>query len=113
MTVVNANKVASNSAVLLVFSPPPPTTPVVTAVSSLKAANTAQTLTIAGTGFTPGNGLKVIVGYNSYGYYYPVITATATQIQVQIDPGTVARTWEVEVIDSNVAISNVAALQSQ
>lgn len=113
VTVVNANKVASNSAVLLVFSPPPPTTPVVTAVSSLKAANTAQTLTIAGTGFTPGNGLKVIVGYNSYGYYYPVITATATQIQVQIDPGTVARTWEVEVIDSNVAISNVAALQSQ
>jgi len=113
VTVVNANNVASNSAVLLVFPPPPPTTPVITAVSSLKAANTTQTLTIAGTGFTPGNSLKVIVGYNGYGYYYPVITATATQIQVQIDPGTVARTWEVEVIDSNGAISNVATFQSQ
>jgi hypothetical protein len=111
--VVNANSVASNSASLQVTAPAPPTTPVITAVSSLKAANTNQTLTITGTGFTPGNSLRVVVGYNGYGYYYPVISATATQILVQIDPGSIARTWEVEVIDSNGAISNVATFQSQ
>jgi pseudomonalisin len=111
--VVNANNIASNVATLEVTAPAPPTTPAITSVSLLKAASTNQTLTIAGTGFTPGNGLKVVVGYNGYGYYYPVISATATQIQVQIDPGTVARTWEVEVIDSNGAISNVATFISQ
>jgi hypothetical protein len=90
-----------------------PITPAITAVSSPKAANTNQTLTITGTGFTPGNGLRVVVGYSGYGYYYPVISAIAAQIQVQIDPGAVARMWGVEVIGSNVAISNVATFPSQ
>ncbi len=111
--VVNANNAASNSANLTVTAPAPPTKPVVTSVSSLKAENVTQTLTITGTGFTPGNGLQVVVGYNGYGYYYPVISATTTQIQVQVDPGTVARTWEVEVIDSNGVISNVATFPVQ
>jgi pseudomonalisin len=111
--VVNANNAASNSVSLQVTAPAAPTTPAITSVSSLKAANTNQILTITGTGFTPGSGLKVVVGYNGSGYYYPVISATATQIQVQIDPGTVARTWEVEAIDSNGAISNVATFKSQ
>jgi hypothetical protein len=76
----------------------------------LKAENANQTLTITGTGFTP-NSLEVVVGYNGIGKFYPVISATATQIQVQVDPGTVARTWEVEVVDSNGAISNLATFQ--
>jgi subtilase family serine protease len=108
--VLNANNAASNSATLQVTAP---ITPVITAVSSLKAANTPQTLTITGTGFTPGPGLQVVIGYNGAGYYYPVISSTATQIQAQIDPGTVARIWEVEVIDSDGFISNVATFPSK
>jgi hypothetical protein len=89
-----------------------PVAPAITSVSSLRAANIYQTLTITGTGFTPGSGLQVVVGYNGSGNYYPVISSTATQIQVDIDPGTIARTWQVEVIDSNGIVSNVATFQS-
>ena len=110
ITVVNANNVASKAASLTVTAP---ATPAITSVSNLTAANTNQTLTINGTGFTPGSGLQVVVGYNGRGNYYPVISGTATQIQVQIDPGTTKRTWEVEVIDSNGAVSNVATFVSQ
>jgi hypothetical protein len=96
-----------------VTAPPAPAKPVISSASSLKAQNVYQTLTISGTGFTPGNGLQVVVGYNGYGYYYPVVSATTTQIQVQVDPGTVVRTWEVEVIDSDGVISNVATFPAQ
>jgi hypothetical protein len=109
--VVNVNNVASNTASLTVTAPPPATKPLITAVSSLAAANTNQILTITGTGFTPGSGLGVVVGYDGSGYYYPIISATTTQIQVAIDPGKTPRQWEVEVIDSNGAISNVVTFQ--
>ena len=85
----------------------------ITAVSALKAENETQTVTITGTGFTPGSGLRVVVGYNGYGNYYPVLSATTTQVQVQVDPGTTVRMWEVEVIDSNGVISNVAMFPAQ
>jgi pseudomonalisin len=118
LQVVNASGAASNSASLTVTAPTGPTAPTapakpaITSVSSLKAENASQTLTVTGTGFTPGNGLQVVIGYNGYGYYYPVTSATATQIQVQFNPDGVTRTWEIEVIDSNNAISNVATFQS-
>jgi hypothetical protein len=107
--VYNASNVASNTANLQVTAPPT-TTPVITSVSSLASINSTQTLTINGTGFTPGSGLRVVVAYNYSGYYYPILSATTTQIQVQVDPA-VAGTWEVEVIDSNGAVSNVATFQ--
>jgi hypothetical protein len=107
--VVNANNAASNSASLTVTAPAAATKPAITSVSSVTATNTNQTVTITGTGFS--SGAQVVIGYNGYGYYYPVISATATQIQVLFDPGTTPRLWEVEVIDSNGAISNVATFQ--
>jgi hypothetical protein len=110
VTVLNANNQASNAATLTVTAV---AAPVITSVSNLKATNTNQTLTINGSGFTPGSGLRVVVGYNGYGNFYPVISSTATQIQVQFDPGTTARTWEVEVLDSNGALSNLATFVSQ
>jgi subtilase family serine protease len=107
--VINANGVASNSASLTVNAPAAPAKPVITSVSPVTATNTSQTVTITGTGFTAG--VQVVIGYNGYGYYYPVISSTATQIQVLFDPGTTPELWEVEVIDSNGAISNVATFQ--
>jgi hypothetical protein len=108
--VTSPSKFASNTASLTVTAPVPPAKPVITAVSTLAATNTNQILTITGTGFTAGN-VQVVVGYGGIGYYYPVISSSTVQIQVQIDPGTTPRQWEVEVIDSNGAVSNVVTFQ--
>jgi hypothetical protein len=107
--VVNANNVASNAVGLTVTAPAAPTTPIITSVSAVTATNTNQIVTITGTGFT--SKVQAVIGYNGSGYYFPVISSTATQIQVLFDPGTTPRLWEVEVIDSNGAISNVATFQ--
>ncbi len=109
--VVDPSGAQSNTVNLTVRAPV--AKPTITSVSSLTASNTIQTLTINGTGFTPGAGLRVVVGFNGTGNYYPVLSATTTQIQVQVNPGRVARTWEVEVIDSNGAVSNVGTFQVQ
>lgn len=107
--VVNPSGGQSNTVNLTVSAPA--TKPVITSVSSLTASNTTQALTIMGSGFTPGSGLRVIAGHNGVGSYYPVLSATTTQIQVQINPGGIARTWLVEAIDSNGAVSNVGTFQ--
>jgi hypothetical protein len=111
ITVVTAGNQASNAASLAVTAPSG--APVITSVSNVPAKSVKETVTINGSGFTPGPGLYVVIGYNGFGYSYPVLSATATQIQAQFNPGTTPRTWQIEVIDSNGAISNVATFVSQ
>jgi pseudomonalisin len=75
---------------------------------------TAQTLTIAGSGFTAGTGLKVVVtnGGTSTTYQGTQITAaSATQIQVAVSVGTAAGNQIVEVVNPNGKASNGAILQ--
>ncbi len=87
-------------------------TPVISSVSNIAATNSSQTVTINGSGFTAGS-VRVIIAYNGYGYYESVISSTSTQIQVSFNPGGQAQTWQVQVVDSNGAYSNIATFVSQ
>jgi len=71
-------------------------------------------LTIVGSGFTSGSGLKVLLnaGATSATYQGAQITsASATQIQVSISVGTAAQNWTVEVVNPNGKASNGSNLQ--
>lgn len=108
--VTNASGVSSNS---VGFTVSASTTPVISSVSSISASTSPQTVTINGSGFTPGAGLRVIIGYNGSGAYQTVISSTATEIQVAFNPGGVTRTWQIQVIDANGAYSNIGTFVSK
>ena len=114
ITVANPTGPASSAASLSVVAPP--ANPVVSSVTPnpLTGANTGQVITISGSGFLPGTGLKVLVGY-------PGFTATltgqqtafvnSTQILALVNVGVTARAWTVQVVNPNGLASNNGSLQ--
>jgi hypothetical protein len=110
LQVVNPNGLASNNASLQVVAPP--------AIASLTPnpmtrSTAAQTLTINGSGFQAGAGLRVVLSSTgaSTGLQGTAIkSASATQIQVTVNVGAVARTWSVQVVNPDGTASNPSTL---
>jgi hypothetical protein len=110
--VVNPNGQATSVASLQVVAPP--AAPVIASVSPnpMTGSNSNQTLTINGSGFQSGSGLRVLVGFAGYtAMGSQVKWVSGSQITASINVGTGARSWLVEVINPNGQASNVAAFQ--
>ena len=115
ITVANTAGPASNAASLSVV--PPPVPPVVGSVTPnpLTGSNFSQVITINGSGFVSGAGLKVVVGYSGG----PATTLSggqiafvnSTQVLALLNVGTVARTWTVQVINPNGLASGNGSLR--
>jgi hypothetical protein len=78
----------------------------------MTGSNTNQTLTINGSGFQ--SGLKVLLSYTGSTTTLQgsqIASVTASQIQLPVNVGTTARTWTVQVVNSNNQASNAASLQ--
>lgn len=115
ITVANPTGPASYAASLSVVAPVVP--PVVSSVTPnpMTGSTANQIITIKGSGFLSGTGLRVVVGYTGS-------TATtlsggqiafvdSTQILALINVGTTARTWTVQVVNPNGLASGNASLQ--
>jgi subtilase family serine protease len=76
----------------------------------MQALSTNQTLTITGTGFVPGAGLKVLLGATAY-TGAQIASATQTQIQVTVNVGATTRAVAVQVLNPNGLASNTSSLQ--
>ncbi len=90
--------------------------PAITVLSPnpMTSSASAQTLTIAGSGFTGGAQLKVVLTSGAQAATYQgaqITSVSATQIQVLVNPGTAAQNWTVEVVNPNGKVSNGAILQ--
>jgi len=108
--VVNPSGVASNAANLQVVAPP-----VISSVTPnpMTRSSANQTLTINGTGFVTGAGLRVVLRSGTttmtlQGAAIP--SATGTKIQASVNVGTVARTWTVQAVNPDGTASNAVAL---
>ena len=111
IAVINPGGVSSNIAALQVNGPPP--TIASFNPNPMTGSSTAQTLTVNGTGFVAGAGLSVVAGYtgNIFTLSSSQVTwVSATQITVQINVGTTARSWALAVVNPNGAASNIATL---
>ena len=99
----------TNSASLTVTAPSSP--PAIAALSPnpMTGSSAAQTLTIAGTGFVAGSGLKVTVGGTVY-QGSQVSFVSSTQLAVSITAGTSAQSLPVQVTDPNGLASNAMTL---
>ncbi|HYW44647.1 MAG TPA: protease pro-enzyme activation domain-containing protein [Bryobacteraceae bacterium] len=84
--------------------------PAITSLSPnpMIASASSQTLTINGSGFQAG--LTVAASYTGYATNLAITSVSATQIQAVINTGTTARTWTVQVTNSNKAASNSVSL---
>lgn len=114
VTVANPTGPAS-SASLSVLAPP--ANPVLGSVTPnpLTAVNANQILTINGTGFLAGAGLKVVVGYPGFATTLSggqVAFVSSTQLLALINLGTTPRAWSVQVVNPNGLASNNIALQT-
>jgi hypothetical protein len=115
ITVANPAGPASNAASLSVVAPV--AAPVVGSVTPnpLTGVNANQVITINGSGFVNGTGLRAIVGYAGG----PTTTLSggqiafvnSTQILALINVGITARTWSVQVVDPNGLASNSGSFQ--
>jgi hypothetical protein len=103
--VTNPSGQISNSVTLTVNAPN--AAPVIAALSpnSLVASNSAQTLTINGTGFTAGNGLKVTVGTAAY-QGSQVNFVSSTQLALSVNVGVTAQNLPVQVTNPDGQTSN-------
>jgi subtilase family serine protease len=107
--VTDPNGLASNSANLTVIAPATP--PVIAALSpnSMAGSNSVQTLTVLGTGFVAGAGIKVTVG--GIVYQGPEISsASSTLLAVSVNVGASAQSLPVQVTNPNGQTSNSATL---
>jgi len=106
--VINANGGTSNSVRFQVNTPP---LPVITSMNPnpLTGSTAAQTLTINGSNFQSGTGLKVTVGSASYtGSQVTFVSATQLKVTVTIAAG--AKTLAVQVTNPSGAVSSTATL---
>ena len=115
ITVANPTGPASSAASLSVTAPPAP--PVVGSLSPnpMTGSTANQIVTINGSGFVSGTGLRVVVGYAggspttlSGGQ---IAFVGSTQILALINVGTMARTWTVQVVNPNGLASGNGSLQ--
>ena len=87
--------------------------PVIASLSpnSMTGSSSAQTLVITGTGFETG--LKVNLTRDNLTTTYQgtsIISVTATQVEVQVSPGTTASVWAVQIVNADGLPSNSANL---
>ena len=91
--------------------------PVITSVSPspVHAGLGAQTMTISGTGFVQGAGFKVtLTDANSVVTTFQggsILSASATQIQITINPVTSSAIYRVQVTNSGAAVSNIVSVR--
>jgi subtilase family serine protease len=114
ITVANPAGPVSNTASLSVVAPP--AAPVVGSITPnpLSGVNANQVITINGSGFVNGTGLRAIVGYAGG----PTTTLSggqiafvnSTRILALINVGITARTWTVQVVNPNGIASSAATL---
>ena len=106
--VVNSNGGASNTVNLQVIAPVVPTITSLTP-NPLAGQTAAQTLTVNGTNFQSGTGLKVTVGSTSYtGSQVTFVSASQLRVTVAIAAG--AKTLAVQVTDPSGTVSNTSSL---
>ena len=111
--VINPNGLASNNGSLQVVAPPPPPAIASLAPNPMARSNAAQTLTINGSGFQTGSGLRVVLSYSGFSTTLQGTTiqsASASQIKVAVNVGATVRTWSVQVVNPNGTASNSATL---
>jgi hypothetical protein len=111
--VVNPNGLASGNGSLRVVAPPPP--PVIASLNPNPIARSAasQTLTVNGSGFQTGAGLRVVLTTNGSSTALlgtAIKSASASQIQVTVNAGATLRTWSVQVVNPDGTASNQVAL---
>jgi subtilase family serine protease len=111
--VINPNGLASNNGSLQVVAPPPPPAIASLTPNPISRSTAAQTLTINGSGFQTGMGLRVVLSYSGFSTTLQGTTiqsASATQIKVAVNVGATVRTWTVQVVNPNGTASNFATL---
>ena len=107
--VVNSNGGASNTVNLQVNAPPAPAITSLTP-NPLTHSTAAQVLTVNGTNFQSGTGLRVTVGTTSYtGSQVTVVSASQLKVNVTV-PSASSTAVAVQVTDPSGAVSNVAPL---
>jgi hypothetical protein len=111
--VINPNGLASGNGSLQVVAPPP--SPVIASLTPNPMARSAaaQTLTINGSGFQTGSGLRVVLSYSGFSTTLQGTTiqsASSSQIKVAVNVGNTVRTWSVQVVNPNGTVSNSAML---
>jgi hypothetical protein len=110
--VINPNGLASGNGSLQVVAPPPPAIASLTP-NPMSRSTAAQTLTINGSGFQTGSGLRVVLSYRGFSSTLQGTTiqsASASQIKVAVNVGATVRTWTVQVVNPNGMASNSATL---
>jgi hypothetical protein len=107
--VTNPNGQASNSVSLTVTAPPAP--PIVSSLSPnpMTGSSSTQTLTVNGSGFVSGSGLKVTVGGTVY-QGSQVTFVSSSQLQVNVNVGTTAQNLPVQVTNPNGLANNSTIL---
>jgi subtilase family serine protease len=112
--VVSSNAQAPNTASLQVIAPSAAPTISSLGPSPMTGSNLDQVLTINGSGFQSGSGLKVLAGYTGFTFTLQeaqMAFLSSSQIQMLINVGTMARAWSVQVVNPNGQASNAASLQ--
>src|ERR1051326_4469175 len=80
--------------------------------TAVPLSNSIQTVTINGSGFA-ASGARIQLTAPGYSMLLPttaVVSATDTQLKISMVPGTVARTYSVQVINPVGTTSNMATL---
>lgn len=107
--VTNPNGQTSNSSTLTVIAPAAGPAIAALSPSPMAGSNSVQTLTIKGSGFVAGSGLKVTVGGMVY-QGAQISFVTSSQLAVSVNVGTSARSLPVLVTNPNGQTSNSATL---
>jgi hypothetical protein len=107
--VTNPNGVSSNASSLTVTAPS--TAPVITTLSPnpMTGSTSVQTLTINGSGFVSGSGLKVSVGSTVY-QGSQITSASSSQLLVSVNVGASAASLPVQVTIPSGKTSNAMSL---
>jgi len=111
--VINPNGLASNNGSVQVVAPPPPPAIASLTPNPMSRSNAAQTLTINGSGFQTGSGLRVVLSYGGFSTTLQgtaIQSSSATQIKAAVNVGATVRTWTVRVVNPNGMASNSATL---
>src|ERR1019366_5892075 len=111
--VINPNGLASGNGRLQVWAPPPPPANASLTPNAMSRSTAAQTLTINGSGFQTGSGLRVVLSYSGFSTTLQGTTiqsASASQIKVAVNVGAAGRMWNVQVVNPNGTASNSATL---
>jgi pseudomonalisin len=114
--VVNPSGTASGAVNLVVNAPVATTAPVISSLNptALRRSNSGQLLTINGSNFV--SGAKLVFGYPGGSTTIPANQFTfvsSTQLRININVGTTARTLTMQVLNPNGSVSNTVQLPVQ